>query len=118
MSRPAEFNIIADRNVTMDYDIVHTESDGSAFDLTGYTPTADAVGAILPSGRLELSPTVTDAAGGVINITLSKAATGALVSTEGLKPSEMPKWDLLIDTGGVTTKVAYGILTIVDTQTT
>lgn len=118
MTRPAVYDFEFDRNVTKNVDFALKNEDGSAFDLTGYTVTADAVGAILPGGVLELSPTITGTATGIINVTLSKTATGLLVSTEGLKPSEIPKWDMLIDLSGITTKVMTGSVYIYETQTT
>jgi len=118
MARPGVYNIVVDRNVTTDIDFNLKDSAGAAFDLTSYTVTADAVGSDLPGGVLELSPTITDALNGVINITLSKATTGALISTETSAPNALPKWDLLIDLTGVTTKVLTGTFQVVETVTT
>ena len=118
MARPTKYGIVVDRNATTTLNLSLKDAAGDPFDLTGYTPTADAVGDILPGGRLELSPTVTNASGGVITIVLAIADTGALVSTEGLKPSEIPRWDMLITAGGVAYKTTYGTFEVVETVTT
>jgi len=118
-TRPVKRDIYVDRNVTAVIDFYCVDEDGVIFDLTGYSTTGDAVGTILPAaGRLELSPTISDDTGGVINITLSKATTGGLVSTDGLPPDDVPNYDLLIDLSGVTHKISYGKFYIVETLTT
>lgn len=118
MAEPGNFDIILHRNVTKTITFNLKDSAGAAFDLTGYTVMADAVGTILPSGRLELSPTISAATSGQITITLSKSTTGSLVSTDGLTPTEIPKWDMLIDKSGTTSKILEGKLYIHETLTT
>jgi hypothetical protein len=118
MAEPGNFDIMLHRNVTKTINFNLKDSGGAAFDLTGYTVTADAVGAILPAGRLELNPSITDDSGGVITITLSKTITGNLVSTDGSSPGEIPEWDMLIDLSGTTTKIIEGKVYIKETVTT
>lgn len=118
MAEPGNYDIVLHRNVTKIINFNLKNGDGSAFDLTDYTVTADAVGAILPDGRLELDPSITDDVGGVITITLVKAVTGGLVSTDGSSPGEVPLWDMLIDDSGVTSKILIGKVFIKQTQTT
>ena len=120
MAEPGEFNIIAHRNVTKTINLTLESSPGVPFDLTNYTVTADAVGAILPAGRVELSPSkVAPDTDGVISIVLAKATTGSWTPTDGLSPGEIPNWDLLLTDGSdVTTKVLQGKLYIRETYTT
>lgn len=120
MAEPGRFDIIVHRNATRTINFNLKESGGAAFDLTGYSVSADAVGTILPGGKLELSPSITNYAGGIITISLIDSQTGALVPTDGLSPGEIPDWDMLIKriSTDESTKVVYGKFYIKETVTT
>ena len=62
-------------------------------DITGYVPYAHVRSKAGGSLILNLSPTVTDAANGVITISLSRAVTGAV-------PPGKYRWDFILKTSG------------------
>ena len=121
MALAGPFDITFARNTDYNADMALKDSNGDAINLTSYTVEADIVGEgnIVPAGRFELSPTISDEVNGIINIALNDTETGTFSSTRGLPFERLPKWDLLVTTpGGFTTKELKGVVNVSDTETT
>jgi len=114
-----EFDLRIDRNTT--FTLVATVSaNGSPMDLTGYAVRSEMNGSTdyIPGGNFDFSPTITDAAGGEITITMTTVQTATLSNTEAVTKQNKPLWDLLIDDqSGQVDKILEGRVSIEETQT-
>lgn len=124
MPVPETHNLRLDKRTDFSKVFTLKDSAGAAFDLTGYSVSSlakDQTSTVLGSGGVDLNPSVTDATTGEITMSVADAVLTALSgTTKGLRSDEKPIYDLLITktSTGATTKVAEGLVDVVDTQTT
>lgn len=103
MINPGKYNIEVKDRTTLEKVFYVKDSDGNAFNLTGYTVAAGAEGGTdwIPNGYVALPCSVTDAAAGKITMLVPATTIGTLsVGAD----NTLPNWDMLI-TETATSKV-------------
>lgn len=87
---PARVNIDIHTGYTFTLKIVCKDSAGEFVDLTGYTPYAEIRSGPGEAVIVDLSPSITDATGGEVTITLTDETTAALTAGNY-------HWDLMLE---------------------
>jgi hypothetical protein len=99
-------NIIIDQGSTFSTTLNVVDSDGSPFNLSGYTGAAQMRKTYSSSTSYSFSVAVSDAAGGALVIAMTATETGAI-------PGGRYVYDVEItDAGGAISRVVQGIATI------
>jgi uncharacterized protein YqjF (DUF2071 family) len=100
-------NLQIDQGASFTSDVTVKDANGNPFNLTGYTARAKlAKGYASTRTRTDFTTTIaSDAASGVVTLTLSATQTSALEDTRYV-------YDLEIQTGDVVTRVIEGVISV------
>ena len=100
-------NLQIDQGASFTSDVTVKDANGNPFNLAGYTARAKlAKGYASTRTRTDFTTTITsDAASGVVTLTLSATQTSALEDTRYV-------YDLEIQTGDVVTRVIEGVISV------
>lgn len=125
MYNPARIDLRIDKGTSIHEVFRLKNSDGTAFDLTGYTVIShaeDIQGSTVLDDELDLHAEITDYAGGEITIQVDyDATTSADIPgvTTGLRDEAKPIWDVVItDSDTIRTKIIYGLVDVYHTVST
>ena len=100
-------NLTVDQGTSFTSDVTVKDANGNPFNLAGYTARAKlAKGYASTRTRTDFTTTIaSDAASGVVTLTLSATQTSALEDTRYV-------YDLEIQTGDVVTRVIEGVISV------
>lgn len=97
--------LLIEQGATFATTVTVYDSTGSAFDLSGYTPRAQLRKSYYSANASNISVNVTDAANGVISLSMTSANTSILSAGRYV-------YDLIMDNATVRVRVVEGIATV------